>query len=416
MNYHFARWILPVDRPPIAHGFIAVEAGRIVAVGSQSELADSLRSKTDPTDSHLLTPGLINTHTHLDQSFGEQVATDGSEKNSMADWLARVVEKNRAAATMTDRLRRCRDGVEEMLASGTTCVNDISADGTSLYALGEAGLRGIVSLEAIHPTREPVLVDDLLARYEALQANCSARIVAGLSPHSPYNVSPEAWQTLLAAYPQVPIHTHVAESAEESAYFRGRPSQINELHRRFLGREFPPEPSGLSPVAYMHNLGLLNERTLVAHAVFTSAEDRAILADTGVSLSHCPRSNRFLHGQTLVWEDWRDNDIPIGLGTDGHLSTPTLDLREEALQAMALHGLDAATALFLMTQGGAAALRMSERLGSLSVGKVADWVRWQPVADDTDLSPEAQVLSAVTHAKEVYVEGELVFQAVGVSV
>jgi len=150
---------------------------------------------------------------------------------------------------------------------------------------------------------------------------------------------------------------------------------------------------------------LLNSRTVMAHAIHTSERDRALLAQAGVSVAHCPRSNLALHGRTLKASEWKPYDIPLTLGTDGRLSTENLDLRAEARCAMQLHGWTAIEALKGMTVEGSRALRLSEQVGTLTPGLAADLVLWQ-CAEPQSLSPEAQVLLPKTQVKQVLIAGQ----------
>lgn len=406
-RYFLAQWILPVSRPPLADAFLAVEAGRIVAVGKRSDLSPQQQAEATVFPPHaLVTPGLVNTHAHLELSF--QRVIPNPPPGTMTDWLMDVVAQVSQAATPEAKLARCQLGVAEMLQAGTTCVNDISSDGASLGVLKAAGLRGVVSLEFFHPHSETLAVEPIIQRYAAMADAANNCVGVGLSPHSPYNVSPAAWQALLAACRPTVVHTHLAESQDEVAWIRGADPDptLNRLHQRVLKQTFSPQATGLSPTRYLDAFGLLEPRLIAAHGVYTDAEDRALWKTHGVRLAHCPRSNHHLQGTTLCWEDWRTLKVPTGLGTDSHLSSETLDLRAEARSAMAIHGWTAAEALRVMTQGGAEVMGMAETLGTLEPGKAADFVCWVPQASKIEPPPESQVLLESTHCRAVYVAGE----------
>ncbi len=408
-DYLLANRVLPVSGPPLTEGFVAFEDGRIASVGRIADLPSSLppgcrvtdlRSDSAPS---LLTPGLVNTHAHLELSFDEPVPMTAS----MDQWLLDVVALSRKYGSSQEQQARCAAGVEEMLAAGTTCVNDISSRGASLAGLDESGMRAVVALEFFHPASHPVDVTPALQTYQAFFASFAGhpRIRPAISPHSPYNVAPDAWKAVIEACSPFLVHTHAAESRAESDWLAGRQSSLNRLHQQLLGRTFQPTIRGLSPVAYLQAHGLLSERLIVAHAVCLAAADRRVLREHGVGVSHCPRSNLMLHEETLDWADWRDSGIPVGLGTDSRLSNRDLDLRAEARMASSLHGWSAAQALRHCTLEGAAAMKMDERIGSLAVGKAADMALWLTTPGLLAHSPEKAWLDGHTQAVAVWIDG-----------
>lgn len=405
-----ARWVVPVASPPVENGFIRVENGKISALGRYSDLPPSLDVPPPKPDS-LITPGLVNTHLHLEQSFPEAIRKTPDEP--FVRWLVEVVRLLKKTSTPEEKRRRCLAGVEELLGFGVTCVNDIASGPESLEALTSGGLRGIVSLEVFHPAADPVEIDPWVRTYEAIQTRRDPRHPAlrtGLSPHSPYNVSPAAWHALLAACRPFAVHTHVAEFLDEVHYLRGEPSRLPALHETLLGRTFPPEKAAASPIRLLAHENLLGPHTILAHAVHTDAEDRALLAERGASVAHCPRSNLALHGETLRMSDWEGSGVPMGLGTDGRLSTENLDMRAEARCAMRLHDWSAERALQAITLDGARTLDMADELGSLSPGLLADLVLWR--SSETG-APEAVILSESTRPVRVMTGGQTRWSAKG---
>ena len=398
-----ARWVLPVSAAPIQNGYVAIENGKIKTVGRLADLPADC-AYPEPEEASILTPGLVNCHTHLEQSFAEPIRKLQGEP--FTEWLCKVVQTLRASSSAGEKIARCQTGAQELLESGTTCVNDIASGQESLLALDAKGLRGVVSLEVFHPGSDPIQIEHWLAAYRNLQEGYMdhVRLRIGLSPHSAYNVSPVAWQAMVEACQPWLIHSHLAEFEDETRYLQGQNSCIKDLHQRILGQRFSPAYHAPSPVAYLHGRQLLSAQTVLAHAIHTTAADRECLQAAGVGIAHCPRSNLALHGQTLRAADWQCYDIPLGLGTDGRLSTSDLDLRAEARCAMQQHGWSAVRALGAMTINGARVLAMANDIGSLEPGKWADMVLWkaQPF---TDL-PEDALLRPSTQAQQVLVAGQ----------
>ncbi|WP_303674927.1 amidohydrolase family protein [Vampirovibrio chlorellavorus] len=405
LQYHSAQWVIPIDGPPIEWGFLAIEGPHIHSVGQYADCPPSAQCPV-PKPGSLITPGLLNTHIHLEQSFSQPIPKEPQQ--SFIDWLLAVIESNRSRASSTDKLERCRFGVQECLQSGVTCVNDIASGPESIQALQEAGLRAMVALEVFHPGYEPIQIAHWLEAYQKLQqASALAPLITlGLSPHALYNVSIPAWQALQRTLQPAFIHTHLAEVEAELDYLAQKPSAIDQLHQQVLGKTFRVEKPLPSPVQGLLDNHLLSQPTILAHAIHTSPTDRKALGQVPVGIAHCPRSNLALHGRTLRWADWESTNIPVGLGTDGRLSTATLDLREEARLAQRLHGWSDAQTLRALTLDGAKVLGQARQLGSLTPGKRADWVRWQAAPDSARHCPEKQVLEASTSVQAVMIDGQ----------
>lgn len=409
-DYLLANWVLPVSGPPIPEGFVAFENGRITELGRVADLPSAplsgcrvqeFRSDTVPS---LLTPGLINTHAHLELSFPAPLPL----QESMAQWLLDVVALTRKHGTPTEKQARCDTGVREMLATGTTCVNDISGQGDSLSVLDNLGMRAVVALEFFHPAPQPVQAGAILETYAQYFSPYSRhpRIRLGISPHSPYNVSPAAWREVQEACSPFLVHAHAGESRAETDWLAGRPNPLDQLHQKLLGSTFRPTKLGLSPVAYLEAQGLLSDRLIVAHAVCLDDGDRRLLHQHGVGVSHCPRSNRMLHGETLAWSAWEEAGVAIGLGTDSGLSSPDLDLRAEARFAASIHGWPETKALRHCTLEGARALKLSAFIGAIEPEKLADLVLWRTAPKLPVTSPEVAWLDKNTRVEKIWIDGK----------
>lgn len=409
-RYLTAQWVLPVAGAPIEEGFVAIQGQAISVVGNYADLPKSLKIPP-PKPGSLITPGLINVHTHMEQSFPEPLPKAADE--NFVEWLLSVIALTRSHNQPEARLSRCIAGVEEVLRTGTTFVNDIASGPESIQALAQAGLRGLISLEVFHPGYEDIRIQYWLEAYEGLEKAVAdhPRLRVGLSPHSPYNVSPPAWQALCKALNPPLVHTHLGEFEDETAYLAGKPSKIINLHQQVLGKTYRPELPARSPVQALMRKRLLEIPTIIAHAILTTKADREEMAMLPVGIAHCPRSNLSLHGKTLHWADWRNTGIPVGLGTDGRLSTPDLDLRAEARYAMNHHGWDATEALRVLTLDGARALGLAAEIGSLEPGKKADLVIWHAPVFKSGISPEMMALHQAAHVGEVIIDGQTRYEA-----
>lgn len=407
--FYFSRWLMPVEENPIQDAYMTVVNGVISSVGKITDLPEEKRPSQ--VDIDVISPGLINVHTHLEQSVGRVIAR--LPEQSFADWLIGVLKTMGDYQSKDERRQLCQSGIEEVLASGTTCVSDIGRDTVSYEALSQSGLRGISALEFFHPDPHHLnreRLDTLIEQYQQLQQD-DCNVTVALSPHSPYNVSPLAWQYVSSQLPEALVHTHLAEPIEEVPYLQGSPSSLSQVHQFVLKQTYQYPFSNASPVAFMEEYGLLNNQLVATHLLQLNDTDLLLLQKNQVKVAHCPRSNINLHGKTLDWPQWYNKKIALGLGTDGHLSTPDLDIRAEARMAIQCHGWTEAETLAVLTRGGASVLGLTDKIGTITTGKQADFVCWQVPASLQNLAPEAQLLHQETLVEASYVAGQVVYPA-----
>jgi cytosine/adenosine deaminase-related metal-dependent hydrolase len=408
-----AQWLFPVKADPIYNGYLHIdEQGKILEIGSLDRLEAQHPS---PVVGSILTPGLINVHTHIEQTVADSIPK--LEHETFLDWLLKVVAFNRSSSSPEERQKRCQLGVASLLSAGTTCVNDIASASDSLEALDAAGLRGIVSLECFHPAAEvdAQRIAQIHQIYKAFSEPYQAHplLKTGLSPHSPYNVSANAWAELLKIVQPNFVHTHVAEwVTAEMDYLQGKGEAIQALHQALLGKTFAPSFCSATPISHLNEAALLKPRLVLAHCLETTSVDRDLLnehADT-LGIAHCPRSNLALHGQTLQYADWKNTAVPMALGTDGRMSTEDLDLRAEARFAQQHHFWSDEETLEKLTCDAARVLGLEHEIGQLKPGYFADCVLWQTKEADSLQSAEQALevmLSSQTLAQAVYVQGKL---------
>ena len=401
-----ARWVLPVDGPPIAAGAVLIGAdGRIAAVGPDAAVRAPPDVSQRAFPDAAIAPGFINTHTHL-----ELTGLEGQvEGDDFAAWIRRLRElKDRRPleAYLAAALRGVRDG----WATGVTTVADTGDRGVVIRALAECGGSGVVYQEVFgpHPDQAEESLALLQAKVTELRAFESARIHLGVSPHAPYTVSGPLYRAV-AAYARsegLPMAVHLAESPAETQLLRAAAGSFAEAWGR-RGIPLPPLP-GRSPVAWLDQHGVLGPRTLCIHVVQVDGDDIARLAGAGVGVAHCPLSNRrHGHGDAPLARLIAAG-IRVGLGTDSVASVGSLDLLAEARAARTLAGLSWDDALALVTADGARALGLEGEVGSLAIGKWGDAVVIRLRGGE---SPVEQIMNSGTEAVvATYVGGRLVFE------
>jgi aminodeoxyfutalosine deaminase len=371
-----ARWVLPVASPPIADGAIGIHEGRIVAVGRRAEVfaAHAGGERWDLGDAALL-PGLVNCHTHLELGPVPGVAPAGA----FVPWVLRVIEW-RKAVSLEEQARTAEAGGRALLRSGTTAVGEVSTTGQSLAPLLRVGLRGVVYREilGVAPGDAPERLGVARADVRAMRTSARGTLLAiGLSPHSAYALSEELLSACGGLVRETGISpaVHVAESPVESEFLATGGGPIARRLYPAVGC-WPPPPrrTARSPVAYLDATGVLAWRPLVVHAVHVDEADCRTMAQHGVRVAHCPRSNSLLSEGTAPVPRFLSHGIPVGLGTDSLASAPDLDLWEEMRAALAVHAgrLDPTAVLEMATLGGARALALADQIGSLEEGKRAD--------------------------------------------
>ena len=384
-----ARWVLPITAPPIADGAVLVDReGRIAWIGPRTEApaAEAIETLGDV----ILLPGLVDAHTHL-----ELTAMRGLlEQASFFDWIRTLTRARAEVLADDDLLDAARLGVCEGLAAGVTTFADTSASGAPvLQALVELGARGIVYQEVFGPAAEQreASLAGLQRAVTALRARATPLVAVGVSPHAVYSVHEEllvdacAW----AAAHDLPVAMHVSESPAEIAFLRDGTGPFADFLR---GRGIPVAPRAHSPLHLLAALGVPDVvRPLLIHATQFDASDVALAAHYGCPVAHCPASNAKLGHGVAPLRALLDAGVTVGLGTDGVASNNRLDLLDEARTAALVQravcgradALSAHEALVLATLGGARALGLADRVGSLEVGKDADLCafRLEPDAD-----------------------------------
>jgi cytosine/adenosine deaminase-related metal-dependent hydrolase len=288
-----------------------------------------------------------------------------------------------------------------------------------MFALAESGLAGIVFAEFFpfgFGTAEEA-VDSFEETLFALREGLSPRVSVEVSVHAPYTVDPESSRLAATRARERGdrLSIHLSESPEEEEFVREGTGGLESVFEVF-GVRADWGGVGLSSVEYAEKAEILAPNTIAAHlATGVSEEDIEILARTGVAAAHCPRSNEYLGCGVSPVPRMLQQGIRVGMGTDGLWSTPSLNLFEETLFAMRLHGFDGETSLKLATLEGARALGLEEEIGSLDVGKWADLAVVEGVPGETVESLELEILEAAAGGGVVgtVVGGELVYNRLG---
>jgi cytosine/adenosine deaminase-related metal-dependent hydrolase len=379
-----ARWVLPITSERVEGGAVAVEGRRIAAVGTRDELtARYPDAEVEEFGEAAILPGLVNCHTHL-----ELTALRGflePEEGDFLAWLRKVTRSRNERMTEEDLYASAAWGAVEALRAGVTTVGDAGDSGrTTMPAMADAGLRGVVFQEAFGVDEREAAgqFGKARAKIAALRPLETPLVRLGLSPHSPYTVSRPLVELLthFALAEALPVMMHAAESRAEELFLRDAAGPFADNYR---ARGFAWSAPGLSTVQYLASIGFLRTRPLLAHCVRLDARDVETLNEHGAAVAHCPKSNAKLgHGRAPL-ASFLNAGLTVGLGSDSVASNNTNDLLEEArfaLLASRAAGdtladgrmLAAPDLLRAATCGGARALGLGNSVGSLEAGREAD--------------------------------------------
>lgn len=394
-----ARWVLPISAPPIADGVVAVdEHGRIAYVGP------SHGGQPDGHDCDLgdvvLMPGLVNAHCHL-----ELTAMRGFlEDLDFRSWILRLTTSKRAVLDRDALLDSARWGLEEGVRAGITTYADTCDSGVVFDAMIERGVRGIMYQEVFGPDpgQCETSMAELRAKVALLRKRETPLVRVGISPHAPYTVSDLLFEAAAeyARDESLPMAIHVAEGELESRLVVDADGPFADGLRK---RGIAVRPRASSPIALLAKLDVLAARPLLIHCVRAEPDAIASIAAARCGVAHCPASNAKLgHGIAPVLEMLAAG-VAVGLGSDSVASNNRMDILEEARLAVlfqrarsgSFDALPAHQALELATLGGARAIGLDHRTGSLDVGKAADLAAF-PLADVAPTTdPEAAAVFAI---------------------
>jgi 5-methylthioadenosine/S-adenosylhomocysteine deaminase len=399
------RWLVPVEPAGavLTDHAVAVRDGRIEAVLPVADARQRFGAyERVELAEHVLIPGLVNAHTHAAMTLMRGLADDLPLMRWLEEHIWPAEKRHVSAEFVHDgTLAACA----EMLRGGITCFNDMYFfPEAALEAALEAGMRsshGIIVIE--FPSAYAADAPDYLRKGLELRDRYGDEPLASfcLAPHAPYTVSDASFRQIatLAAELDLPVHVHVHETEHEV--------------QRSLAEH------GVRPLERLRRLNLVAPNLIAVHAVHLTAEEIVLLARHGCSVAHCPSSNLKLASGFAPIAKLAAAGVNIALGTDGAASNNRLDMFEEmrlaALLAKAVAGdaqaMPAHQALRAATLGGAQALGLGERIGSISAGKAADLtavaLRGPELAPCYDAVSHLVYAAGREHVTHVWVAGEL---------
>lgn len=372
-----ARNVVPVSRPLIDDGALAVADGRITWIGRYAELPSvHAHGETIDLGEVILLPGLINAHCHLDYTA---MAGMIPPPRSFADWIKAMVAV-KATWTLDDYAASWQSGAAMLLRHGTTTVADIETIPELIPSawrqtpLRVISFREMLNVRSRRPAAEIVqqAVNDWLGVSDG-----EGRL--GLSPHAPYTTTQELLEHSARAAQRRGwrLTTHVAESEQEFEMFMYRQGALYDWLKS--QRDVSDCGHG-SPVQHLERCGYLDENLLAVHVNYLWRHDAALLARNRVSVAHCPQSHDYFQHLRFPRAELEGAGVNLCLGTDSLATTrqkngrpAELNLFDE-MRAFAAKNPHVApeNLLRMVTTNAATALGLSGTIGELSPGARAD--------------------------------------------
>ncbi len=337
------------------------------------------------TDGKIIIPSLKNGHTHsamtLLRGWGDDMELQPWLENKIWPIEAKIMEDPEATYWGT------RFACLEMIKSGTTFANDMYFNlSQNLKAFEDSGIKASMGT-ALFDFFDSEKTKEMkgLCEKEFMEFEESSSIRYSIAPHSIYTVSKEllTWADMFSKEHDLPIHIHLCETKTE----------VENSFSSF----------GMSPVAYLKDLGLLSQRLIAAHTVWLSDDDIQMLADFGVTVIHNPVSNMKLSvGNIFPFKKLKDAGVPMMLGTDGAASNNNLDMFEEMKFAALLQKhqmknpeIMNAEEIFSIAAGKESSF-FPHISGEIKIGLHADCLLLNP--DNPGLNPAHNTVSNIVYA------------------
>jgi cytosine/adenosine deaminase-related metal-dependent hydrolase len=361
------------DGDPVVDGAIVLDpTGVVVAVGRADVVLPQHAGALVERVRGVVLPGLVNAHTHLELSALRGQVPGGA---GFVPWVEHLIGVRNEAQPEGDA-GAIERAVDELEASGTVAVGEVTNSLVAVATLARRGFTGCVFHEVFGVERGPLLervsglprmVEERLGRWPAGQ------LAYAPSPHTLYTTHADGIRTLLAqgAERGLRLSLHLSEHAAERRFLENGDGPIAGWYeqRLRLRRDLLEWP-GQSPVAFADSLGALAPNVIAVHLTDARPEELDLVARRGSPVVLCPRSNLHIETRLPPLLAMRGAGIAPGLGTDSLASNASLDVLMEA-RALAdrFPSVPSSDLLTMATWGSARAL------GLRDVGRIARGAR-----------------------------------------
>lgn len=394
---------------------VRVKDGIITEIEDSNKIMIDIDDKVYNYSSLILTPGFVQTHIHLCQTLFRGLADD----LELLDWLQKRIFPYENSHNPRSLAVSAKLGIHELQTSGTTTLLDM---GTLNYQesvfeeLINSGMRGfsgncMIDINNLYPDFKRTTKENLDTSYNlANQFHNSAngKIKFGFAPRFVLSCSEKLLKDtyeMLADFDGSLFHTHSSENKNEI-------QAVREMH-------------GMENIEYFSSIGVLSEKTILAHGIHVNENEISLLKNSNTRISHCPSSNLKLASGIANIPRYLNEGISVSLGADGAPCNNNLniftEMRLAALIQKPIHGprvMDAKTIFKLATIEGAKALHLQNEIGSIEVGKKADFVFMDLDSPELSLSEEDDsIYSNIVYSaskeniKHVLIDGKFVVES-----
>lgn len=397
-----ADWVAAGDGPPIRDGYVEIRDGRITRVGTAAEGIPS--GDVLNLGRSVLTPGLVNPHTHLELTcYAGKIAAA-----PFWEWIAQLIPLRAAADQVQRESDAVRDGAWQSLRFGVTCVGDISRRNLHWRVLRDIPIRKVCFVELLSIADDPPRdIPELIAAFDEIRED--DLLTAGVTPHAPYTVPSDQIRGAveLATARGRPWTMHWAETREEQSFLRGDLASAGRLLNQLVssGRLASPKRE---PRALLSDCTRGAAPGLLAHVNYVDEIDLRPLRDAGHTVVYCPRAHRFFGHPPHPMDRLLDAGVPVVIGTDSAASNTDLSLLAEVqfLRRERLTRLSASELFRRITVDAARALGLNGVTGALRPGLAADLAAF-PIRSGCD-DPVSELIDTAPPARGVWVAGRRV--------
>ena len=338
---------------------ILIEGNRFKKISENIEDEDA---EIIPCKDKAIFPAFYNCHTHMPMTLLKGL----TDEKELMQWLKEDIWPREAKMKPHDIYVASKFAILEMIKGGIVFCNDMyQFPEETMKAIDEMGIRGVVSKPEVNVTYTPEEFEEKKKKvlefmdYPNINEN---RIIKGISCHSIYTLSEEflKFYSELAKKHNMRIHIHACETQKEI-------DDCQKAHH-------------CTPIEYLEKLGLLTDKTILAHSVHLTEKDMDIIKKYDCKVAHCPISNFKLKSGMMAFQKLHQKGITVTLGTDGSASNNSLSI----LQEMKVCALNAKTQakdskagsaediLKAATVNGAKAFGIDA--GEIKEGKLADFI------------------------------------------
>jgi cytosine/adenosine deaminase-related metal-dependent hydrolase len=387
MKLYLSKFMIPISQGPIENGALVVSQGRIQDCGNAGEMRQKYpKAESVECGDSVILPGLVNAHCHLElhdaapydaESFSTPIG-----EPVFIHWLIHL-SKYQDVLKPEEKRSGIQKGLKELKADGVTTVGDLTTYEGALPCYQESGLRIVTYPEVMNLNRKisQERFELALAYVDEVMALDHPKIRAGLAPYAPYTLSKNLLKIFYQHIKQLQIslQIHSSESFAEMEFFYDSKGDVANILFPYIGwGENLPPAHQKTPIQFLNDIEFLRVKPALAGCVHLGPTDLALIANSGSSVIHCPRSNETLNVGRAPLRKILSQKIPVALGSECRASNQSLSIWEEMGAARDLETdgepPNSEELLKMATLGGARALNLDKEIGSLEKGKWADFI------------------------------------------